>query len=596
MEASSPAETEATPEEPRVRSPKEEATAAEIMKRAATSDLDTLFQLGKLHSEILNDEELTQLGNRFVALHREANRDKEDPLATAMEAMVKAREAGFKPRELSGMTIGFVEATSRTLLDKRQIEFPVIVDLDLPVKASKAELDQALTQEVALGTDYLIILDVALAKASRRIPEAQKTRSSQVVGYRNEPNPQYDVAKEEVANARSQLMASEAHALSDTNQVIQCQGGNCFSTVSSNSFLRGLKTSDEKNNLQMAMNRLAGTPMTIEVPVLQNYAYDISKVIGTKAMTVHYYVVDKRRGSYFKSTFDLSERRNFAVAYNVHETDPDRETILASQDTEQTVVDWEEAPASVPLSTLIDHSLKNRSGWQKMANLDALRREILTDRNQALHQVTQATFDDKPQSDSRFNSVVAVLLSGSLGSGFYVLPDVVLTNWHVVDNTQLVEMRLYDGQETFGKVIAKDIRLDLALVKTQNRGTPVSIYRKNSLDLGTTVEAIGHPKGLFFSISRGVVSAIRRQDNINIRGERTSGNGMVTSQGGKPVLYVQTDTPISPGNSGGPLFFGKEVVGVNTWARIDAGSQGLNFSVHYSEVLEFLKQNLAEFK
>ena len=50
------------------------------------------------------------------------------------------------------------------------------------------------------------------------------------------------------------------------------------------------------------------------------------------------------------------------------------------------------------------------------------------------------------------------------------MPDVVLTNWHVVKETKFVEMKTYDGQETFGKVIAKDVRIDLALIKVQSRG------------------------------------------------------------------------------------------------------------------------------
>ena len=148
-----------------------------------------------------------------------------------------------------------------------------------------------------------------------------------------------------------------------------------------------------------------------------------------------------------------------------------------------------------------------------------------------------------------------------------------------------VEMKMYDGQETFGRVLGKDVRLDLALVKVQSRGKPVRFYTKNTIDPGSTVEAIGHPKRQEFSITRGIVSAIRKHFSISL--PRGSGD---------EVLYIQTDAPINPGNSGGPLFFEDNVIGVNTWGKSKSISEGLNFSVHYSEVLNFLKEHLPGFQ
>ena len=154
----------------------------------------------------------------------------------------------------------------------------------------------------------------------------------------------------------------------------------------------------------------------------------------------------------------------------------------------------------------------------------------------------------------------------------------VLTNYHVIERSNFVKMRLHDGSETFGKVIAQDVRLDLALVKVQARGVPVKMYKEQSLMLGGQVEAIGHPKGLQFSITRGVVSAIRELASLN-------------APGGNKVRFIQTDTAISPGNSGGPLYLGDRVVGVNTWKMVEVDIAGLNFAVHYGEVLEFLEAN-----
>jgi S1-C subfamily serine protease len=112
------------------------------------------------------------------------------------------------------------------------------------------------------------------------------------------------------------------------------------------------------------------------------------------------------------------------------------------------------------------------------------------------------------------------------------------------------------------------------------RFKPLKIHT-GPLRLGETVEAIGHPKGYEFTITRGVVSAMRRQRSANIGSDL-------------PVEFVQTDTPISPGNSGGPLLLGNAVIGVNDWIRVDKGSQNLNFSVSFNEIREFLNRSQAK--
>ena len=166
-----------------------------------------------------------------------------------------------------------------------------------------------------------------------------------------------------------------------------------------------------------------------------------------------------------------------------------------------------------------------------------------------------------------------------LGTGAVVDANerLILTNYHVIEGAQFVEMKLYNGMETFGKVIKSDVRLDLALVKVQTRGNPLPFFEENTLDLGATVEAIGHPKGLTFTITRGIVSALRKKKSIY-------------AVGGKEVMFVQTDAAINPGNSGGPLFLNKKVIGVNN-NKLAAGSEGLGFAVHYSELRAFMKES-----
>ena len=119
--------------------------------------------------------------------------------------------------------------------------------------------------------------------------------------------------------------------------------------------------------------------------------------------------------------------------------------------------------------------------------------------------------------------------------------------------------------------------MDLALIKADEVGVPLDIFSGN-IRLGSTVEAIGHPQGLSFTITRGIVSSLRRQASIYTKGSAK-------------VEFVQSDTPVSPGNSGGPLFLGNKVIGVVDFGNVEKYSQNLNFSVSFNEVRNFLRRN-----
>ena len=154
----------------------------------------------------------------------------------------------------------------------------------------------------------------------------------------------------------------------------------------------------------------------------------------------------------------------------------------------------------------------------------------------------------------------------STGSGFIFSADgYIVTNAHVVDESNEVTVRLTDKREFIAKVIGTDKRTDVALLKIEAKDLPkVSIGDPDKLKVGEWVVAIGKPFGLENTMTAGIVSAKGRdlpQENL--------------------VPFIQTDVAINPGNSGGPLFNMKgEVVGINSliYSRT-GGYMGLAFAV-----------------
>lgn len=153
------------------------------------------------------------------------------------------------------------------------------------------------------------------------------------------------------------------------------------------------------------------------------------------------------------------------------------------------------------------------------------------------------------------------------GSGFILSQDGrVLTNAHVVADTDTVQVTLKDGRSFEGKVLGVDAVTDVAVVKIQANKLPaVVLGDSRNLAPGQWAIAIGNPLGLDNTVTVGIISAT----------DRSSAQVGVPD---KRVNFIQTDAAINPGNSGGPLLNAEgEVIGVNTAIRSDA--QGLGFAI-----------------
>ncbi len=165
----------------------------------------------------------------------------------------------------------------------------------------------------------------------------------------------------------------------------------------------------------------------------------------------------------------------------------------------------------------------------------------------------------------------------SLGSGFIISPDgFVMTNAHVIEGADEVNVKLLDKREFRAKVIGADKRTDVALLKIDASGLPaVRMGDSSQLKPGEWVVAIGSPFGFEHSVTAGIVSAKGRalpQENY--------------------VPFIQTDVAINPGNSGGPLFNLKgEVIGINSqiFSR-SGGFMGISFAIPIDLAMDIQQQ------
>ncbi|MDR0968134.1 MAG: trypsin-like peptidase domain-containing protein [Holosporaceae bacterium] len=161
------------------------------------------------------------------------------------------------------------------------------------------------------------------------------------------------------------------------------------------------------------------------------------------------------------------------------------------------------------------------------------------------------------------------------GAGFIIDENgYIVTNCHVIDSADKIKIVLYDGSEYIAKVIGKDERSDIALLKieTDLKLPKVQFADSDKAEIGEPVIAIGNPFGFGKTVTSGIIS---------YKGRNLSSQIAELGTGGDLVSYLQTDAAVNYGNSGGPLItYNGEVVGMITVFFSDgAHSAGINFAI-----------------
>ncbi len=170
----------------------------------------------------------------------------------------------------------------------------------------------------------------------------------------------------------------------------------------------------------------------------------------------------------------------------------------------------------------------------------------------------------------------------ALGSGFLIGDGLALTNNHVVEGADKIQVKTDDGQEFEAEIVGRDPKTDIAVIRLKGAAAKklpaVKLGDSDATEVGDYVIAIGEPFGLQATVTSGIVSAKERR-----------------LPGGSPYEdFIQTDAAVNPGNSGGPLFnLRGEVIGMNTAIFNNAGLQqnvGIAFAVPVNLIKDELDQ------
>ncbi len=171
-------------------------------------------------------------------------------------------------------------------------------------------------------------------------------------------------------------------------------------------------------------------------------------------------------------------------------------------------------------------------------------------------------------AEQTYLSVFVITSGNSLGSGFALGSNLVVTNAHVVENSHHIRLETFSGETYSATPLGIDQDKDIALLQVSGANfTPLETADYKAMNVGDDVYAIGAPKSMAYTLTKGVLSAK----------ERKVGN----------YYYIQTDAAINHSNSGGPLLNAKgQVIGMNTLKMSD--SEGIGLAIPMADVTAFM--------
>lgn len=173
-------------------------------------------------------------------------------------------------------------------------------------------------------------------------------------------------------------------------------------------------------------------------------------------------------------------------------------------------------------------------------------------------------------AEKTYNSVFVIESGSSLGSGFAIGENCIITNAHVIADQNSVIVSTYGGDRFSAEIYCIDSNLDIAVLCVRYKALLTPLQSCDDITVGDEVYAIGAPNSMAYTLTKGVVSSKDRKTNTQ--------------------SYIQTDAAINSGNSGGPLLNDSgQIIGVNSYKM--SNSEGIGLAIPIKSVISYLNEN-----
>ncbi len=424
-----------------------------------------------------------------------------------------------------------------------------VVDLPLATRWQFVHVNDI--PKLITAAPFGLLIDTRGRSSGRRIVDKENRKSERIVGSLRRRNPSYDSLVAEIASVESQLRQAQYTAATSAPGFAQgwAQGS-----------ATGLSV-----RLQRMYRELQSTPLEVAEDDVRSYEYEASTVQFFSSINTRMWLIDTSTGAISKASQPLEQSTSSTIDSGIDPNDR-RRSNTSTAELESKFAEFSKSRRDLSVSGLLGSAtgsfIASKQSWTSVVKTDAV--NLASGSSEQTAPVLSESVDVAGS-----NSVVVISGDAGKGSGFFVSNELIVTNAHVVKGEQSIAIKTRDGRFGTAAVVKIDYGLDLALLRSTVSGEPATLGERGKVKIGASVFAIGHPRGLEFSVSRGIVAAVREvKDDV-----------------GNPYKVIQTDTPINPGNSGGPLLLDGAVVGVNTMKLMQ--SEGLGFAVHVDSVRAF---------
>ena len=424
---------------------------------------------------------------------------------------------------------------------------------------------------------------ITLSENDLSLPPDDETRNSILVIYQQD-SPEQNVRREKIsstfASGRQMLPNPEYLDLQRRYQQANFEYQNCNANYRAQAFTNPYAINlcgfliPSLNSLQ---NALSSTSPTVTQTLKSSYEIDTERLsIRVRSKIFLSAFSEQAKDFVFVST-ESNREKEFLLAREVHPED--LETSKSSFSNNDDVREFLEAKPTPPSRREFESFSSNSNTYGKgLKLLQAHLKSSVSGKTEKVSSPSPSSdIGSASYLDDMLTKSIVVVTSQSLGTGFFVRPKYILTNEHVVSSRPVVEIEMRNGSKATGVVVATDAILDLALIAVPIEGKPME-FATSKPRTGEEVFALGHPKQLKFSLTRGIVSAVRDMK--------------LGPAGSTSASHIQTDVAINPGNSGGPLVSGGKVIGVNTFKIAGGNTEGLGFALSAGPVRSWLDKNL----